>query len=136
MTQTQQLNTKWQLAGALILASVVWLSIALTQCVYADSIEYSAAHDSSNCALHDNNPIKKDKDCVDCNSSLITLTTQENTFSQKYHYELEDQPNLIALASLYTPQFTIGSKCNANAVTQLDNDYSPPIYLKNCVFLN
>ena len=137
MTYSQRLKSKLQLVGTLALASVLWISTTLAQCVYADSVDLVTAHyDSSNCVLHDNNPVKKDKDCVDCNNIRITLTTQENAFSEKNHYEKDKQPTFAALATLDEHSYKVDSACNAGATTRLKYNYSPPIYLQNCAFLN
>ena len=136
MLRTHHTTSKWQLAGALILISVVWCSMALAQCVYADSIENSSVHDTSDCVLHDNNPIKNDKDCIDCSSSLVTLTSQESSFSHKFQYDNDDQPSFAALISLYEPRNVTDFACNTDVPIQSKNRYFPPIYLKNCVFLN
>ena len=137
MVKTREIETNFRLISALILTSVVWMSIALAQCVYAGAIDNSAAHnDSSHCVLLDSDLVKHDKDCVDCSGYQIALPAQEITYFENFDRDEENQPNYVVLASSNEHTLVNDFKCIADTTVQLQNKYSPPIYLKNCAFLN
>lgn len=124
---TLRINNSW----TLILISAAWLNLVLVPCVGAVSIDQQTSHECLHCPSPENDPCHSDSDCNNCDDGLNTLK------AQKYNIELEDHQKFAALPSWYENDITIHSNYSERRLSASVTNYiSPPIYLKNCAFLN
>ncbi len=129
MHTLQRNNINWT-AWILALIGIVWLSFVLIPCVHAVSSGLQNEHNCPHCPTPGKDPCHSNNNCNDCDTAKTTVKTQKLSIQQ------DDLPKLSALTQ----------ECHsaiANQPVFIKKYFStqffynfPPIYLKNCAFLN
>lgn len=123
----KKIRTIWTLT----IVSVVLLNFTTLPCVHAFSFNQEINHECPHCLAPEKSSCHSNDGCSDC-------TTELNTFKVKeYDIGLEDHQNLTALPSCYEKDISTHSNYAERRLSASKvNHISPPIYLKNCAFLN
>lgn len=127
LREYKKIRTIWTLT----IVSVVLLNFTILPCVHAFSFNQEINHECPHCLAPEKSSCHSSDDCSDCAAELNTLKVKE------YKIGLEDNQNLTALLSWYEKDITIHSNYAERRLSASESNYiSPPIYLKNCAFLN
>ena len=114
-----------------VVLSVLWLNFILIPCVHAGTIDQQTGHDCPHCPTPEKDSCHSDNECSDCDDGLNALK------AEKSNQKLDDHTKYTALPSSCDSDCPDVTRYSTVLVTSVEINYiSPPIYLKNCVFLN
>jgi hypothetical protein len=124
-------SNKFWTTWVFVVLAIVWMNLILLPCVHAASFDQETSHECPHCPAPDESSCHSNDDCSDCDAGNNIIK------SQKVNIKLEDNQKTFALPSWRESDYA--NEFNASDVpiiVTITNYISPPIYLKNCVFLN
>jgi hypothetical protein len=131
MITTPQINKKHWTTLIFVVVSAMWLNFIVIPCVHAVNVDQQIRHDCPHCPVPEKDPCHSDSGCSDCDNGLNTLKAEKN------NQKLDDSTKYTALPASCDSDYLDVTRHSNVLVTSIETHYpSPPIYLKNCAFLN
>lgn len=114
-----------------VVLGVIWLNFVLLPCVHAAITDNTTTHNCPHCPTPENDSCHNDNTCENCQSGVATLKVQKDNFESEKH-----RVNFTTLNFKLAHDYTVSSQLPEVTKQSYQCNYSIPIYLKNCAFLN